>query len=567
MRIALGTRELGSALWVLMSSSQARAQLVAREHMRTPSESVLPSEDTHGNALPDLDQASRAELQLTLEQLGRANRRLALLYRVATVLMSQPQSSFGELFEAVAEEIGARYFFYQRVDSIRPEILILAAASQQRSEEEAIVSSEFLAAAASAAPANRSIVSGGSELAQSEAFAPLLSIGLRSFMRVPLLAQERLLGVVSFASVSSPVFHQADQEFVRTFADQLAAAVERERLVQQLKESEQIYRGAVITGRLASWETNMVTRERIWTKEGMEMFGLDLPNGRGVIGGENDEFRLTLHPEDRHKVAEFHQTADRIDSYPAEYRIVRSDGRLLWMSGRGRVIERGADGKARRVANIVVDVTERKKSEERTKLLIDELNHRVKNTLATVQAIVAQSLRDERDTRDARGAIEARLQSLSSSHNLLTRANWEGAALHDVVSEAMRPFLRSSHTGQISVEGPQVRLRPKVALSLGMALHELATNASKYGALSVANGQVGIWWIPVTVGGASHLDFSWREQGGPLVKPRSQRGFGSRLIEQGLAHELGGSAHLEYLPSGINCRISFPLLPVEEEIQ
>lgn len=535
--------------------------------MPTPSQSSLTPDDSNGSGLLNLDQASRAELQLALEQLARANRRLALLYRVATVLMSQSQSSFSDLFEAIAEEIGARYFFYQRVDTIRSEILILAAASQQRSEEEAIVSDAFLTAAANAAPTNQPLVLGGAELAQNETFARLQTLGLQSFMRVPLLAQDRLLGVVSFVSISSPEFHQADQEFVRTFADQLASAVERERLVQQLKESEQIYRGAVITGRLASWETNMVTRERIWTKEGMEMFGLDLPNGRGVIGGDNDEFRLTLHPDDRHMVAEFHKTADRIDSYPAEYRIVRSDGRLLWMSGRGRVIERDDDGKARRVANIVVDVTERKQSEERTKLLIDELNHRVKNTLATVQAIVAQSLRDERDTRDARETVEARLQSLSRSHNLLTRENWEGAALHEIVREAMSPFVRSNPDGQISIEGRPVRLRPKVALSLGMALHELATNASKYGALSVSRGQVAIWWTAETVGGAPHLELFWKEQGGPTVKPRIRRGFGSRLIEQGLAHELGGRAHLEYLPSGISCKISFPLLPIEDEAQ
>lgn len=535
--------------------------------MPASGQSVLTVEDTHGPPLPDLDHASRADLQLALEQLARANRRLALLYRVATVLMSHTETSFSDLFQAIAEEIGARYFFYQRVDSIRPDILILAAATQQRSEEEANLSDEFLTAATIAAPPNEALAMGGVEIAQNETFARLQSSGLQSFMRVPLLTQDRLLGVVSFVSVASPQFDQADQEFVRSFADQLAAAVERERLVQQLKESEQIYRGAVITGRLASWETNMVTRERIWTKEGMDMFGLDLPNGRGVVGGDHDEFRMTMHPDDRHKVAAFHQTADRIDSYPAEYRIVRSDGRTLWMSGRGRVIERGADGKARRVANIVVDVTERKKSEERTKLLIDELNHRVKNTLATVQAIVAQSLRDERDGKDAREMVEARLQSLSRSHNLLTRENWEGAALHEVVGEAMRPFQRSNHDAQISIEGRPVRLRPKVALSLGMALHELATNASKYGALSVSSGKVAVWWTSTTGVGAPHLDFFWREQDGPPVKARFRKGFGSRLIEQGLAHELGGSAQLEYLPSGINCKISFPLLPIEEETQ
>lgn len=532
--------------------------------MAPTGEGALPIEDLRASALPDLENASRAELQLTLEQLARANRRLALLNRVATELMSEAQSSFSELFEAIAEEIGARYFFYQLVDSIRPEVLVLAAASQHQSEEEANTSAALLSAAFSSAPANQTLVLNASEVARDANFAPARKLGLQSFIRVPLMAQERLLGVLSFASTTRSHFPPADQELVKTFADQIAAAAERQRLVLQLKESEQIYRGAVITGRLASWETNMVTRERIWTKEGMEMFGLDLPNGRGTIGGPNDEFWLTLHPEDRYKVAEFHRTADEIDSYPAEYRIVRSDGRLMWMSGRGRVIDRGPDGKARRVANIVVDVTDRKKGEERTKLLIDELNHRVKNTLATVQAIVAQSLKPERSAAEARRTIEARLQSLASSHDLLTRENWEGAALHDVVSEALRPFVRTNDDRQTRVDGRQLRLRPKVALSLGMALHELATNASKYGALSVENGQIAIWWASSSVDGEPHLDLFWKEEGGPPVQPRSWRGFGSRLIEQGLAHELGGSARLEYLPSGLYCKISFPMSLLEE---
>ncbi len=525
----------------------------------------MSSEDAAGNTLPDLENASRAELQLTLEQLARANRRLALLNRVATELMSDTQSSFSELFQVIAEEVGARYFFYQRVDSIRPEILLLSAVSEQRSQEDANTCSAILTAASRSAPTHQLLLMGASDLLQNEDFAPLQKLGLQSFMRVPLLAQDRLLGVVSFASFSHANFLQTDQELVRTFADQLAAAIERQRLVLQLQESEQLYRGAVITGRLASWETNMVTRERIWTKEGMEMFGLDLPNGRGVIGGEHDEFRLTLHPDDRHKVAEFHQTADHIDSYPAEYRIVRSDGRLMWMSGRGRVIERAADGKARRVANIVVDVTERKKNEERTKLLIDELNHRVKNTLATVQAIVSQTLKGDNTGSDARETIEARLQSLSRSHSLLTRENWEGASLNEVVREALHPFVRSDDEKQVSISGRQLRLRPKVALSLGMALHELATNASKYGALSTDGGRISVSW-ELARDGTRYLDLFWQELGGPVVLPRSQRGFGSRLIEQGIPHELGGSARLEYLSEGLRCTIRFPLPSSEEDV-
>jgi two-component sensor histidine kinase len=509
--------------------------------------------------IPDPETASRAELAQTLSDLARANRRLALLNRLATRLMSHPQESTSEIFQEVAVEIGASLFFYQQVDSIRPDLLHLSAASEQVSEEAAQTYYDVLAVVSPSAQADQAVLLQEIDVSADETLAPLKNLSLKCFMRLPLVANDRLLGAVSFGSNSRSAFQPADQELVRTFAEQLAAALERQRLVLQLRESEQIYRGAVITGRLASWETNMVTGERIWTQEGLAMFGLNLPNGRGIVGGDDDEFRRTLHPEDRHKVAEFHRTADEIDSYPAEYRIVRADGSLSWMSGRGRVIERGPDGKARRVANMVVDVTERKKSEERTKLLIDELNHRVKNTLATVQAIVGQTLKDGQPDKEARGTIEARLQSLSRSHDLLTRENWEGAALHEVVKQALHPFIRAEGQEQTKIDGPSLRLRPKVALSLGMALHELATNASKYGALLVAAGQINIQWTIAFVGGQQLVELTWRESGGPHVHPRTRRGFGSRLIEQGLAHELGGSAELRYLPEGVNCKISFQL--------
>jgi PAS domain S-box-containing protein len=535
--------------------------------MQGLSEDARTPPEARGEALPNLENASRAELQLTLEQLARANRRLALLNRVATRLMSAPQASFSDLFEEMAVEVGARFFFYQRTDSDRPEVLLLAAASDQASEEDAKRSNDILRAVAQLTHADQALVLEAAQIAREESLRPLREMGIQSFMRVPLLAPDRLLGVVSFGSTSRALVQEADRELIRTFADQLAAALERQRLVLQLRESEQLYRGAVITGRLASWETNMVTRERIWTKEGLEMFGLDLPNGRGVVGGDNDEYRRALHPEDRYKVAEFHRTADEIDSYPAEYRIVRSDGRLMWMSGRGRVIERGPDGKARRVANIVVDVTERKKSEERTRLLIDELNHRVKNTLATVQAIVAQSLKNKSSGSDTRETIEARLQSLARSHDLLTRENWEGASLHEVVRQALHPFVRAGDDGLVRMDGRILRLRPKVALSLGMTLHELATNASKYGALSAESGRIAIRWATSLLKGKPSIELSWQERGGPQVRPPTRKGFGSRLIEQGLAHELGGQAQLQFFPEGVHCTINFPMVLVEEHTQ
>jgi PAS domain S-box-containing protein len=514
-------------------------------------------------SLPDLETASRAELQRTLEQLARANRRLTLLNRIATRLMNDPQASFSDLFEEISVEIDANVFFYQQVDNHRPHILNLVAASHHESEEEAAVSSALLATASRYPLVNNVLVLELMHLSARQDAESFRRMGIQTFMRAPLIAPDRLLGVVSFGSSAQSSFTEADQELVRTFADQLAAALVRQQLEAQLRESEQLYRGAVITGRLASWETNMVTRERIWTKEGLEMFGLDLPNGRGVVGGEHDEFRTTLHPEDRYKVAEFHRTADEIDSYPAEYRIVRSDGRLMWMSGRGRVIERGPDGRARRVANIVVDVTERKKSEQQTKLLIDELNHRVKNTLATVQAIVAQGLKFGQPVDRARETIEARLQSLSRSHDLLTRDNWEGADLHEIVAQAFRPFAHGNDDPPFRMNGPHIRLRPKLALSLGMAFHELATNASKYGALSTESGRINVAWSLAVHEDHVCVELEWTEIGGPLVEPRLHRGFGSRLIENGLAHEVGGSASILYRTEGVYCTMRFPVEPEE----
>lgn len=519
----------------------------------------MPIDNSSIDALPDLETASRAELQRTLEQLARANRRLTLLNKIATRLMNDPHAAFSDLFEAIAIEIEADRYFYQRIDCHPPHDLHLVASSPHASEDEAGFSERLLSIASRYPLENSALVFGTEQLRESFDAEAIEQSGIQCFMRAPLIAPDGPLGAISFSSSARATFSEADQQLVRTFADQVAAVLVRQRLEAQLRESEQLYRGAVITGRLASWETNMVTRERIWTKEGMEMFGLDLPNGRGVVGGDSDEYRMTLHPDDRHKVAEFHRTADQIDSYPAEYRIIRSDGRLMWMSGRGRVIERGPDGRARRVANMVVDVTEQKKSEERTKLLIDELNHRVKNTLATVQAIVAQGLKFKPSIERARDTIESRLQSLSRSHDLLTRENWEGADLHDVIAQALRPFAYGSDDPPFALAGPPIRLRPKLALSLGMAFHELATNAAKYGALTIDSGRVNVAWSWEAKDVRPSVALEWTESGGPPVKPRSHRGFGSRLIENGLAHEVGGSAMLVYKTEGVRCTLRFPV--------
>jgi CHASE1-domain containing sensor protein len=188
-------------------------------------------------------------------------------------------------------------------------------------------------------------------------------------------------------------------------------------------------------------------------------------------------------------------------------------------------------------------------SEAHLQLLVNELNHRVKNTLATVQSLIWQTLRSTDVDDEVRKRLDARIMALSAAHNVLTRENWESVLLRDIADEALAPF-RGATAGRLSVAGPPVRVAPKAALAIAMALHELATNALKYGALSNDAGRVELRWDPL---GDHRLRLTWRERGGPPVRRPVRKGFGARLIERGLAHDLGGSVRLDYDPDGVVC--------------
>jgi two-component sensor histidine kinase len=208
---------------------------------------------------------------------------------------------------------------------------------------------------------------------------------------------------------------------------------------------------------------------------------------------------------------------------------------------------------ARDVAERSWAAVERARAEQHQRLLINELNHRVKNTLASVQGIAFQTLRGEVSLAEARARFEARLMALSSAHNLLTEENWGGASLERVVSDSIEHL--AGEAGRFDVDGEPLRLAPRAALALAMALHELGTNAAKYGALSAEGGRVSIGWTQIE----DRLHLLWREKGGPPVEAPSRRGFGSRLIERGLAADLGGTASLHFDHAGLRCEIQASL--------
>jgi two-component sensor histidine kinase len=261
-----------------------------------------------------------------------------------------------------------------------------------------------------------------------------------------------------------------------------------------------------------------------------------------------------VHPEDRHEVRWRKQQILRSEEqYQLTYRIRRPDGQVRWVLDRGQV-ERNTEGKALRVIGVLVDITDLKAAEQRQRLVFDELNHRVKNTLAIVQSLAQHTLNGKPDPQAFAQAFGERLRSLSQAHDLLARTAWLGASLHQVATAVLEPFMTGE--GRIDIGGEAVDLPANVTLTLALMLNELATNAAKYGALSGASGTVAISWTVTPVGDALAVDLIWREQGGPPVIKPERRGFGSRLLAAS-AQQIKGELRIDYAVTGVLVRLHF----------
>jgi PAS domain S-box-containing protein len=263
-----------------------------------------------------------------------------------------------------------------------------------------------------------------------------------------------------------------------------------------------------------------------------------------------------LHPDDIATIVAARAAArGQTAAYAYEARFKRHDGawRLMLVHSQPRFHD--TTGRFQGYVGIATDITDARAAESRQRLLINELNHRVKNTLATVQSLARQTLKDGLAPRDARKLLEARLMALSAAHNVLTRETWAGAELTEIAAEAVRPF-EDPQAPRIALAGPPVRTSPNVALALSLALHELATNATKYGALSRPGGQVAVSWK----NGGETITLTWRETGGPALSgPPAAKGFGSRLLGPGLSGELGAPATLQWEPTGLVCTLVAPI--------
>jgi PAS domain S-box-containing protein len=270
-----------------------------------------------------------------------------------------------------------------------------------------------------------------------------------------------------------------------------------------------------------------------------------------------------VHPEDRPGArSTFHAALAARKAFQLEYRLLRRDGEYRWAID-AATPRFGNDGSFLGHVGSVLDIDERKRWEDHQQLLINELNHRVKNTLTIVQAIANQSFKGERSDPETRMTFEGRLFALAKAHDVLTRENWESADLHEIIAEVITPYTQQSGN-RFTIDGPHLRLAPSMAVSLAMAIHELATNAAKYGALSVASGRVTIRWM-VEHADTERLVLRWEEKGGPPVSPPTRKGFGTRLIERSLAQELSGDVQLRYESSGLVCIVNAPMFTEEAD--
>ena len=384
---------------------------------------------------------------------------------------------------------------------------------------------------------------------------------VRSYLAVPVTTREGVvLGGLFFGHPEPARFTGRDETLLVGLGAQVAVIIESIRSnaaafseLAERRKAEERLKFALDSGRMGSWDLDVATR----AYEASDL----CKRNYGRRPDETFTFAdlvATIHPEDRPRILAAIESAIRDGAeYDVEYRVVHPSGELRWLHARGRAAQTADDGGVRRLAGVSLDITERKRADERQKLLVNELNHRVKNSLATVQSIAAQTLRSSASPEFFREAFETRLIALSQTHDLLTRESWEGASLREVFDVELHAMAGEDRV--VFDYTADVRLNPKAAVALGMGIHELATNAVKYGALSIPDGRVSVAWTLEE----DLLRLVWTERGGPTVTPPARRGFGARLLERGLAAELSGGVELTYDAAGLVCQMALPRRALE----
>jgi PAS domain S-box-containing protein len=364
------------------------------------------------------------------------------------------------------------------------------------------------------------------------------------------------MGAVDYVPV--PVIPEVLRAKVRVFAElyrktrqleQLNADLERrvaERTAEleasnaRLRESERRRSLALAAGQMGSWDWNVITGECQWDAGQHRIFGVD----PGQIELSLENVRPLIHQDDLARIEKIvRKSAAEGNTFQTEVRIVRPDGQTRWcICAAAMTVNR--QGGVTRASGVTIDITELKEAEARRTLLVREVDHRARNALAIVQSIVRMTKSKSIDSYVS--TVEGRIAALSTAHALLAESRWEGASLNRLVDEELAPY-RTGEFERITIAGPAVFLKPETAQIIALVLHELATNAVKYGALSVSTGNVSLGWQCEQ----NKLSLQWQETGGPPVTPPTTKGYGTKVISASIEQQLGGAATFDWRPAGL----------------
>jgi PAS domain S-box-containing protein len=315
----------------------------------------------------------------------------------------------------------------------------------------------------------------------------------------------------------------------------------------RLVQSEQRRSLALATGQMGSWEWDPVNGGFVWDDGQYRIFGVDPASFALTI----ENIQALIHPEDwKHLQNAIKPAAQSTPSFQTEFRVCRPNGQLRWCIGTA-VASVDATDHIVRISGVTVDITDRKDAEERQALLAREVDHRARNALALVQSIVRLTRSDTIKSYIA--AVDGRIGALSRAHTLLAQSRWQGAELARLVDEELAPY-RTSDPDKVMTSGPDVSLEPRTAQTLALALHELSTNAAKYGALSVMSGRVKVSWELRP----EKLVLHWTESGGPSTRPPASPGFGIRVIGASIERQLDGEARFDWHAEGLQCSLAVP---------
>ena len=317
---------------------------------------------------------------------------------------------------------------------------------------------------------------------------------------------------------------------------------------ERLMESEKRRNLALAAGQMGSWDWDIVKGDWMWDEGQCRIFGVDPANFTVSL----DTVAPMVAPEDLARLKEMLAgfSGGSGQSFQTEFRVFRPDGEVRWCFGTATPTIDG-DGRLARVSGVTVDITERKQAEEKQLLLAREVDHRARNALAVVQAIVRLTRSSTKEGYIK--SVEGRIHALAQAHTLLSESRWQGADVGRLAMEEVAPY--SGDSARVALDGSEIALSPERSQNLALVLHELATNSAKYGALSVPEGRLAIRWA--IEDGA--LNLRWEESGGPPVVAPHAHGFGTKIINASIRGQVGGNVAWDWRPSGLHCTLQIPL--------